>query len=267
MGFIYAIRKKEMIKYVGQTTEKSVADRWKSHISSSDAYKRYLENPDRYAFKGTCTYLYRAFHKAQRNGEFEIFDIITLLECDDNELDDNETRLIIEYNTLAPHGYNLTTGGGGQFKHCEETKKRISEYVKKYMTDNIDDFRTSEKTFGMLPYASYQDLGTRQQYIINNHPKCSQNIVFSTSKYPSIEEAKLACNNMLIWLKDYEGIYTPPTKSGGPCKGLRKLKQGYQVRKTINGSVYERTFNNKNKSIEENLQDALEYIELLNKKK
>lgn len=266
MGFIYAIRKNQVVKYVGQTTEKSIYDRFKSHKSSSKSYQKYLENPEGRSFKGTCTYLYRAFHKAHRNGNFEIFDIIQLLECNDEDLDEHETKFIIEYNTLAPNGYNLTTGGGGQFKHCEETKKRISDYVKTYMINNIDDFRTSEKTIGMLPYVSYQDLGYKQQYVINNHPKCSQNIVYSTYKYNSIEDAKEACNNMLIWLKDYEGIYTPPTKSGGPVKGLRKLSNGYQVRKTIKGSVYERSFNDKKKSMEENLQDALTYIELINKK-
>ena len=40
-----------------------------------------------------------------------------------------ERMLIVEHNTLVPHGYNLTEGGDGLFghKHTEETKAKIRQ--------------------------------------------------------------------------------------------------------------------------------------------
>jgi len=40
-----------------------------------------------------------------------------------------ETKLIVEHNTLAPNGYNITLGGGNR-AHTPETRRRISEAKK-----------------------------------------------------------------------------------------------------------------------------------------
>lgn len=42
-----------------------------------------------------------------------------------NEANDVEAKMIVEYNTLSPNGYNLTAGGNNG-KLSEETKRRIS---------------------------------------------------------------------------------------------------------------------------------------------
>jgi group I intron endonuclease len=44
-----------------------------------------------------------------------------------------ERMLIVEHNTMAPHGYNLTQGGDGTFgrKHTEATKEKIKASNKK----------------------------------------------------------------------------------------------------------------------------------------
>ena len=41
-------------------------------------------------------------------------------------LDTLEIEAIEKFNTIAPHGYNLTTGGGGS-SPCEETRRKLSE--------------------------------------------------------------------------------------------------------------------------------------------
>ena len=44
-------------------------------------------------------------------------------------LDSYEIEAIAKYNTIAPNGYNLTTGGGGKsgYKHSEETRRKIGD--------------------------------------------------------------------------------------------------------------------------------------------
>jgi len=50
-----------------------------------------------------------------------------LEKCNSSEeLNKKEIKYIKEYNTLAPNGYNLTTGGEGGFLRTEETKRKIS---------------------------------------------------------------------------------------------------------------------------------------------
>jgi hypothetical protein len=42
-----------------------------------------------------------------------------------NKGDELETKYILQYNSLFPNGYNLTTGGT-VFQHTEESKTRLS---------------------------------------------------------------------------------------------------------------------------------------------
>ena len=44
-------------------------------------------------------------------------------------LDELEIEAIAKFNTIAPHGYNLTTGGDGG-SHCEEARRKNSEALK-----------------------------------------------------------------------------------------------------------------------------------------
>jgi group I intron endonuclease len=48
-----------------------------------------------------------------------------------------ERMLIVEHNTMAPHGYNLTQGGDGTFgrKHTEESKEKSRASNKKTWAD------------------------------------------------------------------------------------------------------------------------------------
>jgi hypothetical protein len=46
------------------------------------------------------------------------------------ELDAAEVKAIIEFGTLAPYGYNLTTGGNANHKCSDQTRKRMAEAQK-----------------------------------------------------------------------------------------------------------------------------------------
>lgn len=75
-----------------------------------------------------------------------------LKECDDSELDQYEKYYIEKYNTIYPNGYNSNSGGKINFKHSDETKKKISESNKgntpwnkgKTLNELFDD-ETAEK--------------------------------------------------------------------------------------------------------------------------
>lgn len=70
-----------------------------------------------------CTFLKRAIKKYGK----ENFKIEIIKKClHQEELDLEEEKLIKEYNSLAPNGYNLMTGGAAP-KHSILTKEKMSK--------------------------------------------------------------------------------------------------------------------------------------------
>lgn len=256
MGYIYLLTcKVNAKKYVGQTS-RSPDERFNEHKDSAAHYARYLANPEKYVWKGSCTYLYRSMIK---HG-CENFTMEVLAEVDDSELDALEIKFIAEIGTLAPGGYNLTTGGG-HYRHCDRTKQMLSEKVKAAMLADIDKFRTSPNTIGMPAYIAYKDIGSYKAYYINNHPRC-QRKYFSEVTHGSIEAAKNAC---IEYVHELEALSEERAMQlvEKPMKGIRKVANGYRARKIINGVSYEKSFTNKTKSDDENLQSAKDYIKNL----
>ena len=256
MGIIYKITYKLDLKgYIGQTA-RTLQERWDEHKSSALHYAKHLADPEKYSWKGTSTYLYRAM---VAHG-IENFTIETVADdLADDELDFYEINLIEEYNTLAPHGYNLTTGGG-HFHHCELTKQVIREKVRNTMVNNIDQFRTSEKTKGMPPYCSYKIDGNYEAYYVNNHPLCESNVVFSKYEHGTIDKAKEECVKFVNDLNASGKKYIAPGPTGlGKC--IRKVANGYQVRKTVKGKPVEQSFTGG--TDDENKQAAIAFREQL----
>ncbi len=107
---IYVITNKINGKqYVGQTIQ-SIADRWKFHKSK----------------RSGCLGIKSAFVKYG----IENFIIETVFEVSSiDELNQKEIEFINKFNTLAPNGYNLKTGGNRP-TFCEETRKKMSESSK-----------------------------------------------------------------------------------------------------------------------------------------
>ena len=109
MGSIYKITNTRNGKaYIGQTVQDAVKDRIHQHLNGgprgSQLVKRAIEKYGKNAFT------YEILHDGI------IPEFLDVLECE----------AIENFNTLAPNGYNLTTGGGGG-SLSEETKKKISE--------------------------------------------------------------------------------------------------------------------------------------------
>ena len=124
MGFIYKIISPNGKAYIGQVTEylkngekKGIRGRWLQHCRSVN-------------YKKGCVYLNNAIKKYRP----ENFKIIQLMKCNLDLIDLYEELFIKTHNTLAPHGYNLQTGGTFT-KHSEATCKKRSESLKKLLQD------------------------------------------------------------------------------------------------------------------------------------
>ena len=93
--------------------------RFKCHISEAFSTK-----------KNQSHYLNNAIRK------YGVADfVVDLLEyCEINEANDKEIHYIKHHNSLFPGGYNLKNGGS-VFTHSDESKKRVSNGVKRYFKD------------------------------------------------------------------------------------------------------------------------------------
>ncbi len=111
-GVIYAITNKESgHQYIGQTTMR-LSERWYEHKRA--AKKQYLKT---------------ALCKAMISYGIDMFECEEIAKAySREELDLLEQQYIESYNTMAPNGYNLTTGGYS-FNHTEETKQKLRECV------------------------------------------------------------------------------------------------------------------------------------------
>ena len=105
MGTIYSIKNKLNGKeYIGQTRH-PVKYRWRDHV-----YTR-----DRISSVGY----------ALRKHGVENFEFNVIETCDDDMMNDREIFWIAERRTMAPQGYNQTSGGSS-YSSSDETKKKIS---------------------------------------------------------------------------------------------------------------------------------------------
>ena len=105
MGYVYSITNKiNSKKYIGQTLEKDIRERWKSHFKKGS----------------NCRYLKHALNKyGKENFKFEIICI-----CFDSDCDKYEKEYMDKWDTLN-NGYNLREAGNNG-RHSEATKKKIS---------------------------------------------------------------------------------------------------------------------------------------------
>lgn len=116
-------------QYVGQTS-RTLEQRWREHCSSGSK----------------CTYLHNAIMKYGK-GNFKIEQLDIAL--DQAELDYKEQHYIAFYNTLAPNGYNLDTGGHSGRSSSEPTCYKISEHHANVAGKNNPMFGTKRPEVGL----------------------------------------------------------------------------------------------------------------------
>jgi group I intron endonuclease len=105
-GIIYKITSPSGKVYVGQTV-RSFEKRMREHKQGSSC----------------CTFLKSAIDKYKDQMKYEIIEDNVPQE----QLDEREIYWIKELNSLAPNGYNLTSGGTFKTEYSQETKNRIRD--------------------------------------------------------------------------------------------------------------------------------------------
>lgn len=144
-------------KYVGQTLQ-----RFEQRITK---HKSKAKNTP---FEG-CVKLNAAINKYG----FDTFKTEILLFCNEDELDRYEEKMIIKYNSLDPHGYNLLSGGNSNKHQSNISKKKASiSHIRNSMKKNPDRIR-----YGCIyPHKSrIQNNGKQIEHIlysIIDHPLC-----------------------------------------------------------------------------------------------
>jgi len=124
MGYIYKITNKLTNKcYIGETKKSNPELRWNEHKSKIE--------------KGIgCP----ALQDAVKKYGIEKFKFEILIICFDEDRYKFEKEYIKKYNSIAPNGYNLTTGGeGGGFygkKHTNETIEKIKSTLREKYENN-----------------------------------------------------------------------------------------------------------------------------------
>ena len=129
MGYIYKITNKINGKaYIGQSINEPTKSngRISEHLNGRGNKSRAIHN---------------AIKKyGKDNFSHEVLHAILL----DDQLDELEVQAIKEHNTMAPNGYNLTSGGGTPKDISNETRQKLSDISKnnwqdpKYRTKTIE---------------------------------------------------------------------------------------------------------------------------------
>lgn len=127
-------------QYVGQTVQ-SLEKRWKRHCWESTLNRNSMAITKAIALHGS-----------------ENFSIEVLEECKNQvELNATEQKFIVQFNTLTPHGYNLTAGGNSKGYLSEETKRKISAANKNRQVSNSTKKKLSESHKGWVPSQSTRE--------------------------------------------------------------------------------------------------------------
>jgi group I intron endonuclease len=131
MGYIYLIENKiNMKKYIGQTIQKDIKDRWNSHKNLKH--------------KTVGKILFNAYNKYG----IDNFNYKIICICFDEDTNKYEEEYIKKYDTIYPNGYNLLPGGNNK-KHNEYTKKIISESLKGEKNPNFGIKKSKEEVVQM----------------------------------------------------------------------------------------------------------------------
>lgn len=290
MGFIYIISSTATDKkYIGQTTQ-PLGARWYDHKQSAQRYVKYIDTDPEAIASIRFSVLYRAMAKYG----FETFNMDALVEAPDEELNDLEVKYIAEYDTIAPAGYNLASGGGN-FAHSPQTIERMKEQKKA----NVENNR-HEKLRGMPMYVSYIPPSRGEGIRVVGHPLCRHKN-FRIKDYGSFEAVRDAVCKFIEELEKsgipYNGGRKPYTRKAKPeialaaadpidtietappaddkpitfppaltyptrenHKGIIRSKNGYKVQKQYKGVKYFKSFDDKRFTDEQNWEAAFAYL-------
>lgn len=211
-GEIYVITSPSGKKYVGQCIKIRPngrkwghLERWKAHVRESQ-----IINPK----KAGCTYLNKAIVKYG----YDTMKLELLEECQISTLDDRETYFIKILNTLAPNGYNLTSGGQGT--------KQMSEITKKLLSENRKGSKASIETRGKM----------RKSHLGLVHTEETKNLLRELAKRPRLFKPRdLPQYISYLNHKEYPGYSVRIPKQS--AKVFRIHKDGRNLEETLRDAI------------------------------
>lgn len=236
-GYIYKITSPKNKCYIGQTINK-VEDRWQTHIRDSmKGIKR-------------CRAIAAAIAKYKIDNM--VFEVIKT--CPIDELNQWECYYIKEYNSMFPTGYNLREGGNG--KMTEESKKAMIKGNNKKLIKKKRYVQEQVLPKYIYYHNEMNKNGTKLEgYKVTDHPKGTAKS-FLNSKLTM--EQKLA--NAIAYVAELDASAEFKDNSKKTPKHVSKYGvEGFQVNKPGNPRKF---FAGKTR--EENLQNAIRYLNTLN---
>lgn len=253
MGLIYLVTSPSGKQYIGQHNSDDLKERKRTHgyryleflkkkcilelNKKFNPGKKFPNNPS-----GFCTSLYCAFQKYSfENFEWEVLQD----EIEIEDLNNIEDQYIVEYNTLAPNGYNLKLNESpeGESAYSDETRARMSVSHTESRRIHLHKYRKKHAELEGVPqYVTYFNSGGIRGYRILRHPKCPFK-QFADATTPVVELKK----QMLEFLqecedKPYETIQKRKLNKGIP-KGISEQKPGrFIVQFRYKGVRYDKFF-------------------------
>lgn len=237
-GKIYKIINKLDGKvYVGQTVS-SLQKRWREHCSAHSE----------------CRYVSRAIIKYGK----ENFEIKVLAHCNSiEEMNHREQYYIKLFNTLAPSGYNLTSGGSerkfsletrarisksnsgvnnGFFgkNHTKETKLKLSELANKRPPPFLDRKHSDETKIriGLAHKGKTESEETKRKKSVSK--KGDRNNFFG-QKHSALTKAKISAKiSRPIYCPELDRSF-PSIKSASEQLGIWPVQIGQILKNKVNG--------------------------------
>ena len=152
-GSVYIIGNLETgKKYIGQTT-RELHVRFQEHCGSSNT---------------SVSPLLKNSIKKYGKDYFYMESLWESYNCTQKELDEKETELIKEHNTIYPNGYNLTEGGSGG-RHSAKTKQLLSEISKNMWAEKREAMVEKRRHQWTDERRANLSLTLKQRYI--DHPE------------------------------------------------------------------------------------------------
>ncbi len=158
--------------YIGQTVRKA-AERWVSHLSTS-------KRPES---KSGKTLISRTLAKhGEHNFTFEVIDIAE----NTSSLDHKEIFWINYFNSVAPYGYNLVSGGTKGRVYSEQSRLKMSNSRKKNPSSPRKGVPNSPETRLKISISNRGKISHRRIAVTRNDGKVYQSIteaakdIFST---------------------------------------------------------------------------------------
>ena len=188
MGLIYKLNSPSGKSYIGMTL-RTMEQRMKEHVRRDSG----------------CTFLVNAINKYG----FDSFTKEILWEGEDYQTPEMERLMISKYDTLAPNGYNLRSGGGKGERASIELSKKLSKVQREV---------AKRKNNGLL--------GSIEK---NNSAESSYRLRFNSKSfgtYKSIDECKQAQIDFTNHIDRYLEKYIPVTPI---CIFHRKKYDNYSI--------------------------------------